>query len=133
MKTNPLLTLLAAALFLAASPSRLSAADGPRDYSPFAPLDASTVLRRIELKVATAQYEKVLTALYDAQLTLRSPDTELTDEARKQADLREATKVKILEDLRANLREQIAELIAETNAENAKRGAREPSADGASR
>ena len=37
-------------------------------------LDADTILRQIELKVAMAQYEKVLTALYDVQLTRFLPN-----------------------------------------------------------
>ena len=130
MKPASLLpALLTLAIFSAALPVSSPAADVYQNCSPESPLDAPAVLRQIELKVAKAQYEKVLLAIYDAQLTLQESAIAATTEEQKKADLREALKVKILEGQRAELRALIEELVSVTNRANEERESRGRSKD----
>ena len=90
-------------------------------------------MRQIELKVAKAQYEKVLLAIYDTQLALSQSSSVETTGEQKQVERREALKIKVLENQRAMLRTEIETLIAEANQQTAERAAQQRSKDGESK
>ena len=117
MKPPRLLTLLAAALFCAASPQPSPAADVVVDISSFAPRDPNVVVRQIELNVAIKQYEKVLMELHEASLQRVFGPTEmgLTDEQQKQWIVRAEKKQMYLEETSARLRQQIRSYVADAN------------------
>ena len=113
--TTSILILLTAALFCAASPQPLPAADVVVDISSFAPRDPEVVLRQIELNVAIKQYEKVLLEAHEADLQRKLGPTEtgLTDVQEKQWRGRAENKLKCLEDTAVFLRERISNLVSE--------------------
>jgi len=88
----------------------------PRDPSlTHAPRDPHAVLRQIELNVALKQYEKVLTALEDAdlQIELGPEEGELSDQQLAEWRTRQGRKQIVLRDFSQRLRAKIEFLIAE--------------------
>ena len=117
MKTPRLFTLLATALLCAASPRNLPAVDVVVDISSFAPRSPDVVVRQIELNVAIKQYEKVLMEVYEARLQSEfgTPDTALSDEQKKQWQIRAEKKLMYLEKTSHELRLRIREYVDEAN------------------
>jgi len=127
MKPASPLIILVTAFVLAVVPLHLRAADVPDACAAPAPADAGTVIRQIELKVALAQYEKVLMALPEARLNEALAEV-ASDEQKKQA-YRESMRIKILEDMRARFRDEITRLVEEINADAVARAGRDSSKD----
>jgi hypothetical protein len=122
MNPKRLCIILVATLTLAASPVCLRAADSPSQCAAPAPADGNAVLRQIELKVAMAQYEKILTAIYDAQLTLllpEDPNVGTLDERMKSQE-REKLRIKVLEEQSARLQRLILELVPTSDGQHEK-------------
>ena len=117
MKTPRLIALIAAALLCAASLQSSSAAEVTVDISSFAPREPEVIIRQIELNVAIKQYEKVLTGIYEARLQadLGPAESSLTDEQRKQWEVRAKWQVEHLENAATSLRKHIQDYIAEAN------------------
>jgi len=121
MNPKYLCTILVVSLALAARPACLYAADAPVQCTDSALADAKTILRQIELKVAMAQYEKILTAIYDLQLTYSLPDANATTaEEQSKIQDRAELRMRIFEDQRAKLRELILDSVRATNEAAAK-------------
>jgi hypothetical protein len=117
MNIKQIFAVVTTTLGLAAASLALSAADAPIDVTPQAQVDPEEVLHKIELNVAIKQYEKLLTAKYEAELelSLGPADNDLNAEQREEWLKRSQRKYEVLDQMAGRVVKQIYDHVLSAN------------------